>query len=81
MYGSSIFIQRLFQLGHEARDLPVARWILSVMLPVGFALLTLRFLELGWLFVKGSISQLGFGEQETPGKLATDDSTDQGNGS
>jgi C4-dicarboxylate transporter DctQ subunit len=77
LYGSSIFIQRLFQLGHEARDLPIARWILSIMLPLGFALLTFRFLELGWLFAKGSISHLGFGERETPLTLTVDDSGDR----
>jgi C4-dicarboxylate transporter DctQ subunit len=66
LYGSSVFIQRLFQLGHEARDLPVARWILTIMLPLGFALLTFRFLELGWLLARGSVSRLGFGEQEIP---------------
>ncbi len=64
-YGSLVFVLRLFELGNEARDLPIARWLLNFMLPLGFALLTLRFLELGWLFVKGSIKHLGFGEQES----------------
>lgn len=61
LYGGSIFVSRLFDLGNNARDLPVARWILTFMLPMGFALLTLRFLELGWMFARGSIERLGFG--------------------
>jgi C4-dicarboxylate transporter DctQ subunit len=64
-YGSLVFVIRLFELGNEARDLPFARWILTFMLPLGFALLTLRFLQLGWLFARGSIERLGFGGQES----------------
>ena len=63
-YGGLVFVVRLFELGNDARDLPFARWILTFMLPLGFALLTLRFLQLGWLFAKGSIERLGFGGQE-----------------
>jgi C4-dicarboxylate transporter DctQ subunit len=73
-YGGLVFVLRLFELGNEARDLPLARWILTIMLPLGFALLTLRFLELAWLFAKGSIKRLGFGEQETPGVSPAGDS-------
>ena len=65
-YGGLVFVLRLFELGNEARDLPLARWILTIMLPLGFALLALRFLELAWLFAKGSIKRLGFGEHEAP---------------
>lgn len=65
-YGGTIFVTRLFQLGNDARDLPVARWILTVMLPLGFALLALRFAQLGWQFVRGNIDRLGFGEHEAP---------------
>ena len=64
-YGGLIFVVGLIELGNEARDLPVARWILTIMLPLGFALLTYRFLELGWLFARGSISRLSFGEHES----------------
>lgn len=65
LYGGMVFVLRLFELGNEARDLPIARWILTFMLPLGFALLTFRFLELGWLFARGSIKKLGFGEHDS----------------
>lgn len=66
LYGGSVFVLRLFELGNNARDLPFARWFLTIMLPLGFALLTLRFLELGWMFANRTIGRLGFGGQETP---------------
>ena len=64
-YGGLVFVLRLFELGNEARDLPFARWMLTLMLPLGFALLAFRFLEMGWQFFKGAITKLGFGEQDS----------------
>ena len=64
LYGGAMLVQRLVELGNEARDLPVKRWLLLIMLPLGYALLTFRFLELGWQLAKGSIERLGFGERE-----------------
>jgi len=61
MYGGLVLVTRLMDLGNNARDLPVARWILTLMLPIGFALLAIRFLELGWQLSRGSIERLGFG--------------------
>ena len=65
LYGGAVFVLRLFELGNDARDLPMARWFLTIMLPLGFALLTLRFLELGWMFAKRTISTLGFGGHDS----------------
>ena len=76
-YGGLVFVSRLYDLGNEARDLPVARWILTIMLPLGFALLALRFLELAWLFAKGRINRLGFGEHESPDLSPGSDSSDK----
>jgi C4-dicarboxylate transporter DctQ subunit len=61
-YGSGMFVQRLFTLGHEARDLPVARWILTVILPLGFGLLMLRFIQLGIAIWRGEEKGLGLSE-------------------
>lgn len=78
LYGGLIFVVRLFELGNDARDLPVARWILISMLPLGFALLTFRFLELGWLFASGSIPRLSFGQHDSPGIPVAGDADESG---
>jgi C4-dicarboxylate transporter DctQ subunit len=64
-YGSSMFVQRLYTLGNEARDLPFARWILSIILPLGFALLTLRFAQLGLGIWRGEMDGLGLIESDS----------------
>jgi C4-dicarboxylate transporter DctQ subunit len=64
LYGGAVLVLRLVDLGNEARDLPVKRWILLILLPGGFALLAFRFAQMFWQLARGSIQRLGFGERE-----------------
>lgn len=43
--GSSIFVMRLFQLGHHARDIGLPKWLLTLVLPIGFTLLIVRLAQ------------------------------------
>lgn len=47
LYGSSVFVDRLFALGSLARDVPLPKWLLTATMPFGFALLCYRFVEAG----------------------------------
>lgn len=69
LYGGSVLVWRLVELGNEARDLPVKRWLLTSMIPIGFALLALRFLQLGRLFIRGDLDRLNFGHREAGPEL------------
>lgn len=53
LYGSSVFVDRLYTLGNNARDIPAPKWLLTVTMPLGFALLAYRFLEAGWNILHG----------------------------
>ncbi len=53
LYGATVFVDRLFILGNMARDVPAPKWLLTLVMPVGFALLAFRFLEAGWSVIKG----------------------------
>lgn len=48
MYGSYEYIRRLHIINVEAEDIPIATWKLSLGLPLGFILLFIRLLEMGW---------------------------------
>jgi C4-dicarboxylate transporter, DctQ subunit len=52
-YGGYAFVDRLAQLGNNARDIPLPRWLLTVIMPVAFALLGLRFAQAGWKLATG----------------------------
>ncbi|MBS0245663.1 MAG: TRAP transporter small permease [Proteobacteria bacterium] len=53
IYGSFEYINRLYIINVEAEDIPVATWKLSLCLPIGFLLLLVRLLEMGWRIVTG----------------------------
>lgn len=53
LYGSSVFVERLYALGNLARDVPAPKWLLTATMPLGFALLGYRFLESGWQLLRG----------------------------
>ncbi len=45
IYGSTVFVERLIALGNDARDIPLPRWLLTAVMPFGFALLAVRLLQ------------------------------------
>ena len=57
LYGSSVFVNRLYILGNHARDIAAPKWLLTATMPFGFALLGYRFLEVGWKMLKGEEEQ------------------------
>jgi len=52
LYGSAVFVERLLALGNHARDIPLPKWLLTVTMPLGFALLAFRFGEAGWQLLR-----------------------------
>ena len=65
IYGGSIFVDRLMMLGNNARDIPLPRWMLTSILPLGFGLLAVRFLQVGWRLLDPAAAATGFGERES----------------
>ena len=53
LYGALVYIDKMRDIGIEAEDIPVERWILSLCLPIGFALLVVRLIQMGWRIVTG----------------------------
>jgi C4-dicarboxylate transporter DctQ subunit len=53
LYGGAIYIDKMRDIGIEAEDIPVERWILSLCLPLGFLLMTVRVVEMAWRIVTG----------------------------
>jgi C4-dicarboxylate transporter DctQ subunit len=62
LYGSSVFVSRLYTLGNLARDVHAPKWLLTATMPVGFTLLAYRFLEAGWHLLHGDKEDAETGE-------------------
>ena len=63
LYGSWRYVERLHRLGTEAEDIPVERWILTIVLPIGFFLLGLRLLEQGVAILRGEAKGFELGDE------------------
>ena len=62
-YGSFVLIDRMYMLGNFARDIALPKWLLTGIMPVGFALLAFRFFQVGLLIFKGE--NIGPADEET----------------
>lgn len=80
LYGSSIFVDRLMMLGNMARDIPLPKWVLTAVMPIGFALLGFRFVEAGWHVIQGKDSDMEFDEhgEHDLSSLIDDENTENG---
>jgi len=56
--GSWIYVGKMYDSGILAQDIPIQQWIPRLVMPVGFALLFLRFAEVLYNMVKGKDAHL-----------------------
>ncbi len=75
--GSWIYLQKVHKIGIELEDLPITKWLAHSVLLIGFVLLAIRFLQLGWHVLQGKSDTFGFADEakealETLGADMTD---------
>ncbi len=57
------YVSRIYQIGIEAVDLPIPRWIPLSILPIGFGLVLLRMLQAGWRMLHGEEGGFKLGDE------------------
>ena len=63
LYGSWIYLSKMKMIGIELEDLPVPKWIPMTILVIGFVLLIIRFLQLGWKVVTKQADGFHFADE------------------
>jgi len=63
--GSWNYVDTMRTLGIEAEDIPVERWTLMVILPIGFVLLAVRLAEAAFRILRGRETVLRLGDEGT----------------
>ena len=58
LWGSWRYVTTMHMIGTLAQDLPIPVWIPQIVLPLGFALLALRFAEVLYRILRGSDAHL-----------------------
>ena len=63
LYGSGIYVSKMMEIGIEFDDLPLERWKVLMIMPIGFALVGLRFLQILYLLITGKIDNLQLADE------------------
>ena len=58
LIGSYRYVDTMHMLGVEAEDIALERWLLAIILPVGFALLGWRLMQAAWRILRGQQTEL-----------------------
>jgi C4-dicarboxylate transporter DctQ subunit len=62
-YGGYVYVDKMHTLGVEAEDLPIERWLLIIILPIGFGLLFVRLAQMTWRIVTGKQAGLRLADE------------------
>ena len=63
LIGGWEYVMKMKLIGIELEDIPIPKWTVSTILIIGFVLLILRFLELGWKVIRGEIDGFHFADE------------------
>lgn len=61
--GSWIFVSKMRKIGIELEDIPAPAWVAQSILIIGFVLLIIRFLQLGWKVIRGQADGFHFADE------------------
>ncbi|MEO7393071.1 MAG: TRAP transporter small permease [Ramlibacter sp.] len=58
VWGSTQYVLKMYDVGILMQDIPIQQWIPRAVMPVGFALLGFRFLQVLWRALRGEEVQM-----------------------
>jgi C4-dicarboxylate transporter DctQ subunit len=64
LVGGWLYVSKMYEIGILAQDMPIPQWVPRLVLPVGYALLVLRFAEVLYDVLRGEKSRLVGDEAE-----------------
>ena len=76
-FGGWQYLSKIYSVGILMQDMPIPQWVPRVVLPLGFALLTLRFWAVFWKLVTGREGHLLGDEAEEALKMRDELDLDQ----
>ncbi len=63
LYGSTIYVSKMMDIGVELDDLPIERWKVLLVMPVGYVLVGLRFLQILYSLATGKSMSLHLADE------------------
>lgn len=71
-YGGWVYMTKIYNVGIVLQEMPIKQWIPRTVMPIGFALLAYRFLEVFWGLATGKDMHLLGDEAKDALKLKTE---------
>lgn len=76
LYGSTIYVSKMMEIGVELDDLPIERWKALIVMPIGYVLVGFRFLQIFYNLVTGKTDSLHLADEAADAmKLKAEEST------
>lgn len=63
LVGSWDYVTKMKQVGIELEDLPIPLWIVRAIMPLGYVLLSVRFVQVLWALVTGKSDSLHLADE------------------
>lgn len=63
LYGASIYVSKMMEIGVEMDDMPIARWKILAVMPIGYAMVGLRFLQIFYNLISGKTDSLHLADE------------------
>jgi C4-dicarboxylate transporter, DctQ subunit len=63
MYGATQYVYKMFEVGIEFDDMPIERWQILIVMPIGYVMVGFRFLQILWNLVSGKTTSLHLADE------------------
>ncbi len=63
IFGSCGYVSKMYSVHIEMEDLPIEVWMVRSLLPLGYLLLTFRFVQVLWSLITGKSDSLHLGDE------------------
>lgn len=63
LVGATTYVSKMMDVGIELEDMPIERWKVLIVMPIGYALVALRFLQILWNLVTGKTDSLHLADE------------------
>ena len=63
MVGATEYVMKMKDVGIEFDDMPIERWQVLIIMPIGYAMVAFRFLQILWNLVTGKATSLHLADE------------------
>lgn len=63
LYGASVYVGKMHEIGVEMDDLPIERWQVLAVMPLGYVLVGFRFLQIFYNLITGKTDSLHLADE------------------